>query len=165
MELAARQLTSLDRVARSLEANTIDYWLFGGWAVDLYAGSITRPHSDVDLAIWLEDFHRIAGLLRSDGWEHAPEDDEDGGTGFERDRVRLELTFLVRDDAGEVSIPMRGGPIPWNRGAFGDDERTLDGVRARVITLEALKEMKAWPRGDAEDEVKDRADLEMLPKV
>jgi aminoglycoside-2''-adenylyltransferase len=163
VDLAPRQLTSLDRVARLLEARSIDYWLFGGWAVDLYAGSITRPHSDIDLAIWFDDLSRIVQLLEWDGWRHAPDDHEDGGTGFERDGVRLELTFLVRDDAGDVSMPMRDGPVPWDRAAFGDDERALEGVRARVITLEALRGMKAWPRGDAEDEAKDRADLDALP--
>ena len=41
----------------------IAYWLFGGWAVDFYAGRITRPHVDVDIAVWLDDVPRIAALL------------------------------------------------------------------------------------------------------
>lgn len=66
-DLASRQLAALGRVASLLEARTIGYWLFGGWAVDFYAGSVTRAHDDIDIAIWLEDFERIAGLLQSDG--------------------------------------------------------------------------------------------------
>jgi hypothetical protein len=41
----------------------LDYWVFGGWAVDLYAGRVTRPHSDIDVAIWYEDLEQINTLL------------------------------------------------------------------------------------------------------
>jgi hypothetical protein len=164
-DLASRQLAALGRVASLLEARTIGYWLFGGWAVDFYAGSVTRAHDDIDIAIWLEDFERIAGLLQSDGWRHAPAEDEDGGTGYERDGVRLELTYLVRNHEGDVFIPLREGPAPWDRGSFADDERTLAGVRSHVITLASLRSMKSWPRDDPEDAAKDRADLEALPNA
>lgn len=100
--------------------------------------------------------------MRSDGWRHAPADDEDGGTGYERDGVRLELTYLVRDVDGDVFIPLREGPAPWDRRSFADDERTLSGVRSRVITLASLRGMKSWPRDDPMDAAKDRADLEAL---
>ena len=159
------QLASLDQVASLLEANAIDHWLFGGWAVDFYVGSMTRAHDDIDLAIWREDLERIATLLRSEGWHHAPAEDEDGGTGYERDGVRLELTYLVRDGAGDVFIPLRDGPVPWDKASFANDQRTLIGVRSRVITLESLKSMKSWPRDDPQDAAKDQADLQVLSSV
>jgi hypothetical protein len=62
----------------------------------------------VDIAVWLQEHERIAELLAADGWKHAPEEDEDGGTGYERGGVRLELTFLVRDDEGHV--------VDWSAG-------------------------------------------------
>ena len=104
---APRQLAALAAVDALFETRGLAYWLFGGWAVDFYAGSITRPHSDVDIAVWLDDLPRIAALLEEDGWRHAPEPDEDGGTGYERAGVRLELTFLVRGDGGRVVTPLR----------------------------------------------------------
>ena len=58
---------------RSLGDAGIAYWLFGGWAVDFHAGRITRPHDDIDIAVWLEDVPRIAELLTNAGWIHAPE--------------------------------------------------------------------------------------------
>jgi Aminoglycoside-2''-adenylyltransferase len=161
-DLGSRQLSALGRVAELLDALAIDYWLFGGWAVDFHAGSVTRPHDDVDIAVWLDDLPRIATLLGSEGWRHAPDEDEDGGTGYERGGVRLELTYLVRNDEGDVFIPLRDGPVPWDTASFADDERTLSGVRSRVITLASLRGMKAWPRDDPEDAAKDRADLEVL---
>jgi hypothetical protein len=99
-----------------------------------YAGSVTRPHDDIDLAVWPEDLPRIARLLEADGWRHAPSEDEDGGTGYERSGVRLELTFLVRDDDGSIFIPMSHGRVPWSKEGFADDVRELHGVRSRVIT-------------------------------
>jgi hypothetical protein len=164
-DLASRQLGALDRVGRLLEARAIDSWLFGGWAVDFYVGSITRAHDDVDLAVWLDDLPRIASVLEAEGWQHAPADDEDGGTGYERNGVRLELTYLLRDDEGDVFIPLRDGPAPWDASSFGEDERTLLGVRARVITLASLRNMKSWLRDDPGDVAKDRADLEALPSA
>jgi hypothetical protein len=132
------QLAALARVSAQLAADGIDYWLFGGWAADFYAGEVTRPHSDVDLAIWRDDLERIVELLQQDGWRHAPDEDEDGGTGFERDGVRLELTYLVRDGDRQICIPLQRGLVRWPEKAFGDDVGELDGVRARLIGRHAL---------------------------
>jgi hypothetical protein len=164
-DLGSRQLAALGRVGSRLESEDIAHWLFGGWAVDFYAGSVTRVHDDVDIAIWLEDLQRIARLLESDGWRHAPAEDEDGGTGYERDGVRLELTYLTRNADGDVFIPLRDGPVPWAKESFADDVRELSGVRSRVITLASLRSMKSWPRDDPEDAAKDRADLAALPSA
>jgi hypothetical protein len=46
--------------------------------------------------------HRIAALLAADGWKHAPEEGEDGYTGYVRGRVRLERAFLARSEDGQV---------------------------------------------------------------
>jgi hypothetical protein len=158
---AIDQLAALASVDALLTPARIDYWLFGGWAVDFYAGEVTRAHDDIDVAVWLADHDRIAALLAADGWAHAPEADEDGGTGYERDGVRLELTFLVRDGS-TVSIPLRSGRVPWSDDAFGADVAVLDGVRARLISLAALTHGKANPRTEPEEAAKDRADVETL---
>jgi len=75
---ATRQLEALGRLDELFTRHGIEYWTFGGWAVDLHAGAISRPHNDVDLAVWLRDRDRIAALLTDGGWEHAPEEGEDG---------------------------------------------------------------------------------------
>jgi hypothetical protein len=38
----AERLTALARLNELLEANEIEYWVFGGWAVDFHAGSVTQ---------------------------------------------------------------------------------------------------------------------------
>ena len=158
---ARRQLEALASVDAAFAAAGIAYWVFGGWAVDFHAGAITRRHDDVDLAVWLHDLPRIAELLRVDRWRHAPEPDEDGGTGYERDGVRLELTFLEIDGDG-VYTPLRNGRARWPAGALGDDVLELRGARARVIGREALVRMKTDAREDPGDAAKDRADAQTL---
>jgi hypothetical protein len=156
------QLAALARVHELLERYRIEYWLFGGWAVDFYAGSLTRAHDDVDIAVWAEHYDRIAQLLEADGWKHAPEEDEDGYTGYERGEVRLEIAFLARGEDGEVYTPLREGRGAWPDSAFEDDVAELRGVRVRLISLGALKADKSEVRDDTTVAAKDRADLATL---
>ena len=127
----AEQLAALARIHCVLEREAIEYWLFGGWAVDFHAGSVTRPHDDLDLAVWHEDRDRIQALLSADGWKHAGEQGEDGYTGYVRGTVRLELAFLARDEDGRVYTPLKEGRGDWRDGAFGNDIAELRGVRSR----------------------------------
>ena len=161
-ELSSQQLSALADVDALFERAGVAYWLFGGWAVDFYAGSITRTHDDVDVAVWLDDLPRIAALLEGEGWRHSPSPDEDGGTGFERDVVRLELTYLARVDDGRIVTPLRDGPAPWPEGAFADDTGELLGVRSRLIALVALAAGKSSPRADPAEAAKDLADFDVL---
>lgn len=118
---ARRRLSALAETHELLTRGGFDYWLFGGWAVDFHVGSITRSHDDIDVAVWLDDHERIARLLEPEGWKHAPEADEDGGTGYERDAVRLELTFVVRGGEGDVYVPLRAGRVLLLDRALTDD--------------------------------------------
>ena len=140
----------------------MDHWLFGGWAVDFHAGSVTRPHDDVDLAVWAEDAERIDDLLRKAGWRHAPEPDEDGGTGYERDGVRVELTFLVRDADDRICIRLGAGAFPFAGGAFETELLELAGRPCSVLGRAAVVAMKSGARGDPDDQAKDASDLATL---
>jgi hypothetical protein len=161
-EVPSRQLSALARLQDMFASADIEHWLFGGWAVDFYVGSITRAHDDIDVAVWLHDLPRIGELLAADGWRHAPESDEDGGTGYERAGVRLELTFLVRDAKGDTFIPLRDGPVPLSRDALEEDVCELLGVQARLVSRASLLRSKSTPRDDPDDALKDRADFRAL---
>src|SRR5215510_2729707 len=138
-EQASLQLSALAEVSESLQKAGIDYWLFGGWAVDFYVGSVTRLHDDVDLAVWFVDVPQITNMLLINGWRHAPSDDEDGGTGFERGGIRLELTYLVRGDNGLAFIPLRSGAVVFpGKDVLADDVGELRGVHSRLIALASL---------------------------
>ncbi len=43
------------------------WWVAGGWAIDLFLGRQTRPHSDVDLAVLRGDQERLQQQLA--GWD------------------------------------------------------------------------------------------------
>ncbi len=159
---SAGQLSALGEITARLDREQVAYWLFGGWGVDFHAGRITRLHDDVDLAVWLDDVPRIVELLAGSRWAHAPEPDEDGGTGYERDGVRLELTYLLRRPDGRVVTPLRDSEAVWRDGAFGDERRSLEGVSARVVDVAALREGKSSPRDEPGDAAKDGADAEIL---
>lgn len=156
------QLAALGSICDLLDRQGIEYWLFGGWAVDFHAGRPSRPHDDLDLAVWAGDHSRIAGLLTSEGWSHAPEPGEDGYTGYERGGVRLELAFLERSEDGEIFTPLEDGRGAWPEGAFEDDLAELRGVRVRVISLGALRADKSEAHDDPRVAAKDRADLATL---
>ena len=114
--------------------------------------------------MWASDYDRIASLLLADGWDHQPEEADDGYTSYERDGVRLEVAFLARDEHGKIYTPLREGRASWPEGAFGRDMRELLEVRANVIGLEALMAEKAEIRGDAGVAAKDRADSQTLSR-
>jgi hypothetical protein len=164
-EGAARQLAALARVVESFDEAAVDYWLFGGWAVDFHVGRVTRAHDDIDLAVWVPDLPRIAGLLEADGWRHAPEPDEDGGTGYERDSLRLELTYLERADDGSAYIPLKSARAAWPQDALARATAELLGVRARVMPLGPLTRSKSRYRGEPDEAAKDRADTAVLAEL
>ena len=160
--LTDQQLAAVASLHERFERRDIDYWLFGGRAVDFHAGVITRPHADLDLAVWADDHERIAGLLEADGWVHSPRLEEDGSTLYSRGEVQLELAFLARADDGEVYTPLRGGRAEWAPGAFEADLAHVGDVCARVISLESARAGEVEPRDDAAASAKDRADLATL---
>ncbi|MGH3134750.1 MAG: phosphotransferase [Gaiellaceae bacterium] len=163
--LGPQQLSALAEVGTLLDRSGLEYWLFGGWAVDFHVGAVTREHDDVDLAVWLEDAEAIRELLEAEGWRHVPTGDEDGGIGYELGRVRLELTYLTSDDAGRVFVPLRDQRALWSGESLGNDERDLLGVRSRVLGLALLKHGKSSARDDPGEAAKDRADLQALSSL
>jgi hypothetical protein len=43
-----------------------DWFIAGGWAIDLYLGEITRPHADIEMAIFRRDQIALQNYLN--GW-------------------------------------------------------------------------------------------------
>src|SRR4051812_17097275 len=127
---AGAQLETIGWLHTVLGEQGIDYWLFGGWAVDFHAGRVTRDHSDVDVAVWRSDLDLISGLLEAQGWARAPDPGEQGYTGYEREEVRVELAFLARDEAGTVYTPLPDGRGDWPAGSFGDAMAEMNVVHA-----------------------------------
>jgi hypothetical protein len=65
-----------------------------------------------------------------------------------------------------VYTPLRGGRRgEWPNGAFGDDVAELESVRAKVVTLSALRADKAAEHDDPIVAAKDHADLQTLSRI
>jgi len=158
----AKQLAAIASLHELCESEGIDYWMFGGWAVDFHAGAISRAHDDVDIALWLADHQRLTELLAADGWVHTPSEHEDGYTSYERLDVRLETAFLARAKDGRVFTPTRSGNAAWPDGTFDGCILELHEARARVVAFEALRAEKGELRDDPVVAAKDRADLATL---
>ncbi len=158
------QLDALRDVVAAFDAAGIEHWLFGGWAVDFHAGTMTREHGDLDLGIWLDDMPRIGEVLAAGGWIDLHDPDVDGGKAFGRGAVRLELTYLYRDADGETYTPLLDGTRGrWTDQALADEVGELDGVRCRVVSLASMLWMKEpGRRNDPEEAEKDAADYEVL---
>ena len=164
-DLAGRQIAALAGVAALLDSGDFDHWLFGGWAVDFHVGAVTRSHDDIDLAVWADDAEAIHSVLGANGWEHRPAADEDGGTGYTRDGVRVELTYLARGESWEVFVVLRDRNVLWAECPLGDGVLRLHGAHIRVIPLELLKAGKSRPRDDLNEAAVDRADFDALSRL
>jgi len=160
-----QQLLALREITGRLDNRALAHWLFGGWAVDFYVGRMTRPHGDIDLAVWSHDADEIEALITRHGWKQAPAPDDNGGTGYEQDSIRLELTYILEGASGEVLIAFRDGPALWSASSFGNEVRELAGVSARVIPLEVLRRGKSTPREDAKEAAIDQADFDALSRL
>lgn len=160
--MPAGQLRALDTVGAALDAAGQDWWLFGGWGVDFWVGSVSRDHTDVDLVAWQSERAAVDAVLRAIGGTPGEVDDPGLGAAYELDRCRVELTFLVPSAAGGVSLPFADGPFRWWPEPLGEQRRTLSGVTARVVPRGLLIQDKAGRRGDPSDQAKDAADLRAL---
>jgi hypothetical protein len=145
---AEDQLSALSHLDELFGQHGIEYWLFGGWAVDFHAGKVTRRHDDLDLAVWSHDGERVRELLTAAGWRHTP---EEGYSVYDVAGVRLEVAFL---DHGE-----------WPRNSFEHDVAEVAGVRAHVVSLSSLRADKAVVRDDESVAAKDREDCMTLGRL
>jgi hypothetical protein len=65
---ARTQFETIEAVAQRLDERNVEFWLWGGWAVDFYAGRVTRPHSDIDLILSHSDREAGKAELRGLGF-------------------------------------------------------------------------------------------------
>jgi hypothetical protein len=148
-----------------LDSADLEHWFFGGWAVDLWVGRLTRPHEDIDVLVWRRDERRVHDALTAAGWRHTPTPEDLVGTNYALERHELQLTFVVPGDEGGVVVPVPDRPIVLSAGTLDFTRRELGDVAARVLTLEMMLALKEVPRPDAVGGDKDRADLMALRSV
>lgn len=161
---AEEQLAAISSLSSVLAQHAIDYWLFGGWAVDFCVGAVTREHDDIDVAAWRRDFDRIKAALESAGWRHSPTADDVVGTRYQLGSAEVEFTFVVEDVDG-IIIPLPNHPVVWSTEPFGQEWHELLGVTSRTIPVALLRSGKSVPRESAAEGAKDRADYQALVRL
>ncbi|MBM7578639.1 hypothetical protein JOD21_001299 [Jeotgalibacillus terrae] len=60
--------SSVNEIQILFQGAHIQWWIAGGWALDLYLGCQTREHSDIDVVILRDDHLTLHDYLRRD-WE------------------------------------------------------------------------------------------------
>src|SRR3954451_7393819 len=161
-----RGLSMVGSASDALEAAGLEHWFFGGWAVDLWVGRITRPHDDIDVLVWRRDEALVDEALQGAGWVHTPTSEDLVGTNYARDGYELQVTFVVPGAEGGVVVPVPEQPFALSSGSLAYARRTLHGVSARVLTLEMMLAQKGGtPRSDEVGGGKDLADLKALSSI
>ena len=158
-------LGALGSASRALDEAGLEHWFFGGWAVDLWVGRLTRPHDDIDVLVWRRDEPRVDAALERAGWRHTPTPEDMLGTSYVREGYELQLTFVVPGADGRVVVPVPEQPIVVSPAPLDFARRELDGVSVRVLTLELMLANKNTPRPDDVGGRKDRADLAALRAI
>ena len=64
-----RAFDEVRRVGALLGDLRCEWYVCGGWALDLFLGRVTRTHKDVDVAVARRDQLDVQGYLRRRGWE------------------------------------------------------------------------------------------------
>ena len=160
-----RGLAALGSASGALDAADLEHWFFGGWAVDLWVGRLTRPHDDIDVLVWRHDEARVHEALGSAGWLHTPIPEDLVGTNYARDGYELQLTFVVPGAEAGVVVPVPDQPILLSTGPLAFARRDLGEASVRVLTLKMMLAIKGTPRPDEMGGGKDRADLAALRSV
>jgi aminoglycoside-2''-adenylyltransferase len=162
---AAEQLAAIANLNGAFTGAGIEYWLFGGWAVDFWVGHVSRDHDDIDAAAWRRDYHSIREALLAAGWQHTPVPNEVVGTRYTWQSSEVEFTFVEPRHGGQVVIPIPEHEIVWTDEPLGENRRSLSGVEASVISLELLRSGKQYPRDAPEEAAKDVADFAALDSL
>ena len=156
---------ALHSASRALDEAGVDHWFFGGWAVDLWVGRLTRPHDDIDVLVWRRDEPAVDAALEAAGWRHTPSPEDLLGTSYVREGHELQLTFVVPGADASVLVPVPQQPIVVSTAPLDIVRRELDGVSVRVLPLDVMLATKSTPRPDDVGGRKDRADLAALRAV
>lgn len=107
------------KLVQLLEANKIDVWLDGGWAVDALLGKQTREHEDLDIVLQEKDLSKLRELLEAEGYKDVPRDD-----------TRPE-NFVLGDDKGNL--------VDVHAFRFDEEGDGIYGNKGAIFPVEAFK--------------------------
>ena len=163
---ARRQLDVIATTTTDFVRAGIVHWLIGGWAIDFHLGRVSRNHSDVDVALWVTDREVATRVLTRRGLHLDHSRSREGVELFVGPSDHVEVTYLGLAVDGSVVTP-GFEHWPYQPCSFGDEHRSLRGVRAPVTSVATLLDTKCnWERevGDP-PRPHDLADIEALRAI
>lgn len=168
-DVAAEPEATLDSLAELfalLEQAGFQFWLAGGWAVDFHAGTVTRPHTDVDLVVHHADKNKLHSLLLDVGFNVIDDSDPDAEMIYQRGNFKVDLSFIVELDNGTVVSP-GWEHWPWPPSSFSSGTRQLSGLSCHVVSASTLLTSKRDYETQVGDEPRPRdlADIQILESL
>lgn len=164
-DATAFQLLLIEAIRDALDAAGIEWWLFGGWAMDFSIGEVTREHSDVEIFVWQKDALRAKEALLRAGFAAPAALHPDEGQPFLKNGQEIGVWYLVSGEDGFVHTPGRWQDWPWPHGSFDEPRMKIGDVEAPAMSAEGLLDMKLGfarhPHGAPLRE-KDRGDISRL---
>lgn len=167
-QAAEVQLKLVAEVTSLLTTAGISHWLFGGWAIDFLVGEVTRPHTDIEFAVWRSDFPAVRSLLERQGYIEQEVASPEEAANLHKNGELVRLIFIERNERRELITPGRWSDWPWPDGSFGGARGRLGDIELPVVSIEGQLDTKEnyhrHPAGEPLRE-KDRADLEHLRRL
>jgi hypothetical protein len=56
------------KVVARLRSFPAQWWIAGGWAIDLFLGRVTRSHSDLEIGLWRDDQAKVRAIFPERRW-------------------------------------------------------------------------------------------------
>lgn len=126
------QALSVEDVAALLEGLAARWWVAGGWAIDLFLGTTTRQHQDVEVAVLRPD--QLAAQAHLDGWDLRVAHNR------RNPAVRLPLDALGRSTPGGIPY-LRPEVILLYK---AKQPRAADEQDARAVIPRLSSTQRAW---------------------
>jgi lincosamide nucleotidyltransferase A/C/D/E len=129
----------LDVVSR-LEAAGISLWLDGGWGVDALVGEETRPHSDLDVVVRLDQTDAAVEALSRAGFTISIDDRPTRLVVADKVSRRIDLHPVVFDPDGsarQIGAGANGGDAVYPADGFAGQGR-VSGRTVQCLTPQLL---------------------------
>jgi lincosamide nucleotidyltransferase A/C/D/E len=127
-------IEQLLQLSMLFEEAGLDFWIDGGWGVDVLLGKQTRPHSDLDLAVKFDDMPAFQTILERAGYSRAdrPYDPYWNWVIVHPTGISIDLHGFVLDAEGNGILADPADQSMYPAGALAG-MGTLGGMKLRCI--------------------------------